>query len=318
MWLPLRRGTLTLVNVAITGSHGLIGTALTRALRGDGHRVLPVVRSNPTAGEPSIQWDPAAGTIDRGALRGLDAVVHLAGAGIADKRWTDDRKREILESRTAGTTLLAEALARLPGDERPSALVSGSAIGYYGDRGDDVLTETSGPGDLFLSEVCTKWELATRAAEDAGIRVAKIRTGIVLSSEGGALKKQLPLFKLFLGGRLGSGRQYQSWISIDDEVGAIRWLIDRDLAGPFNLTAPEPVTNAVFTSTLAKVLGRPSFVPVPSFGPKLLLGGELAQELLFASERVVPEALTKAGFKFRHRDLETALRAVLGRPTELA
>lgn len=304
------------MDIAITGASGLIGTAVSAALRADGHRVVPVVRRPVADGERAVRWDPAGGTIDNAALQGIDAVVHLAGAGIGDKRWSDERKREILESRTRGTAVLAEALAGL--DQKPAVLVSGSAIGYYGDRGDEVLTEDSTAGDIFLSEVCVAWEAAAAPAIEAGIRVPFIRTGIVLSAHGGALKRTLPLFKAFVGGRLGSGRQWWSWISIDDEVAAIRWLLDHDVAGPVNLTAPEPVTNAEFTKTLGHVLGRPTVLPVPAFGPKLLLGGELADQLLFASQRVLPTVLEDRGFPFAHRDLETALRAVLGRPAPAA
>ncbi|MEZ5143544.1 MAG: TIGR01777 family oxidoreductase [Acidimicrobiales bacterium] len=304
------------MDIAITGASGLIGTALAASLRADGHRVVPVVRRLVADGERAVRWDPSAGTIDAAALEGVDAVVHLAGAGIGDKRWTPERKQEILQSRSRGTAVLAEALAGL--ERKPAVLVSGSAIGYYGDRGDEVLTEASGPGDIFLSEVCVAWEAATGMAVEAGIRVPIVRTGIVLSADGGALAKTLPLFKAGLGGRMGSGTQWWSWISIDDEVAAIRWLLDHDVAGPVNLTAPAPVTNAEFTKVLGRVLGRPTVLPVPRFGPKLLLGGELAEQLLFASQRVQPTVLEDHGFTFAHRDLESALRAVLGRPAPAA
>jgi uncharacterized protein (TIGR01777 family) len=297
--------------VAITGSSGLIGGALGASLRGDGHRVVRVVR-RPPAGPDELRWDPDRGTIDRARLEGVDAVVHLAGAGIGDHRWTDEYKRTILESRTRSTALLAATLAGL--DRPPSVLVSGSAIGVYGDRGDEVLTEQSPPGTSFLADVVRRWEAEAAPAVEAGIRTPLIRTGIVLDPDGGALPKLLPLFKLGLGGRMGSGRQWWSWISLPDEVAAIRFLIDGDLEGPVNLTAPAPVTNAEFTRVLARVLHRPSLLPVPAFGPKLLRGPELAQELLFASQRVVPEVLGKASFPFAHPDLETALRALLGKP----
>ncbi|CAN5673309.1 TIGR01777 family oxidoreductase [soil metagenome] len=304
------------MDVVISGSHGLIGSALVRSLQADGHRAIRLVRSEPAPNELAVRWDPGAGEIDRAGLEGVDAVVHLAGEGIASKRWTAEHKRRVLESRTKGTTLLAEALGGLAA--KPAVLLSGSAIGYYGDRGDERLTEASSPGDLFLSEVCTAWEASTAAAGGAGIRVAHLRTGIVLAEGGGALAKQLPLFKLGLGGKLGSGEQYQSWVSIDDHVGAMRFLLDHDVAGPVNLTGPEPVTNAAFTKAIGTVLGRPTLLTVPSFGPKLLLGTDLADELLFASQRVLPDVLTEAGYRFRHADVETALRAVLGRPDELA
>ncbi len=234
----------------------------------------------------------------------MGAVVHLAGAGIGDKRWTPERKQVILESRTKGTALLAATVAGL--SRPPDVLVSGSAIGFYGDRGDEVLTEQSGPGDDFLAEICTAWEAATHPAADAGIRVATIRTGIVLSADGGALAKLLPLFKLGLGGRFGSGRQWWSWITLDDEVGAILHLLDHPVRGPVNLTAPHPETNVGLTKALGHVLGRPSFLAVPAFGPKLAVGGELAKVLLFTSARVLPNVLESSGFTFAHADVESA------------
>lgn len=301
------------MDVAITGSTGMIGTALRRSLEADGHTVIPVVRRPAQAGERVVEWNPAIGTIDAAGLEGLDAVVHLAGEGIGEKRWTETQKRVILESRTRGTVLLTEALASLTSP--PPVLLSGSAIGFYGDRGDEQLTEASGPGepDMFLTDVVTAWEAAAQPAVDAGIRVAFIRTGIVLTKEGGALPQLLPLFKLFLGGKMGSGKQWMSWISIDDEIGAIRWLLDHDLSGPVNLVAPNAVTNAEFSKVLGEVLHRPSFLPVPAFGPRLLKGGELADELLFASQRVAPEVLSASGFAFEHPTLDVALRAVLAR-----
>jgi uncharacterized protein (TIGR01777 family) len=300
------------MDVLITGSTGLIGTALRKELAANGHRPIGLVRRSPERGEAAVRWDPDNGEIDAPSLEGVDAVVHLAGAGIGDKRWTDAYKREVLESRSGPTRLLASTLAAL--DRPPKVLVSGSAIGYYGDRGDEVLTETSAPGDLFLSKVCAAWEGAAAPAVEANIRVAFARTAIVLSRRGGALSKLLPLFRFGLGGRMGSGRQWWSWISIADEIRALMWLLDHDVAGPVNLASPNPVTNAEFSKVLGRVLSRPAIVPVPSFGPKLLRGAELADELLFASQRVQPDALTKSGFRFSHPDLEAALRAVLDRP----
>lgn len=298
------------MRVAITGSTGLIGSALTAHLQSLGHEVIRVVRSNPSGSD--VSWSPAEGRIDPGALDGVDAVVHLAGAGIGDKRWTDDYKRELLESRTKGTTLISEAIASAT--DGPSVLLSGSAIGIYGARGDQELTEISAPGEGFLADICIQWEQATSAAEAAGVRVVHLRTGIVLSAKGGALKKQLPLFKFGLGGKMGSGDQWQSWISIDDEVAAITHLLTADTRGAVNLTAPNPVTNAEFTDTLGDVLHRPTVLPIPKFGPKLLLGGELAENLLFSGQRVLPAVLNAdAGFTFQHPDLATALRALLGK-----
>lgn len=296
------------MRVAITGSSGLIGGALRASLKADGHEVVPVVRS---AGAPgSVRWDIDAGQIDAGGLEGIDAAVHLAGAGIGDKRWTDERKREIRESRTKGTALLAGTLARL--DAKPSVLISGSAVGYYGDRGDEQLTETSPPGTGFLAEVVAAWEAATAAASESGIRVATIRSGIVLDADGGALPRMARLAKLGLLGKLGTGQQWMSWISLADEVGAIRFLLDHDVHGPVDLTAPTPVTNAVFTKALGRVLHRPTFLPIPSFGPKLLLGAELADSLLFEGQRVLPEVLLDAGYEFQHDEVESALEDILG------
>jgi uncharacterized protein (TIGR01777 family) len=298
------------MEVAITGASGLVGTALARSLRRDGHTVRPVVR-RPSTDAGAIHWDPAGGTIDGDALDGVDAVVHLAGAGIGDKRWTPERKREIRESRITGTGLLTRTLADLP--HPPAVLVSASAVGFYGERGDEELTESSPPGDTFISELVEAWEGAARPAVDAGIRTVFTRSGMVLSTEGGALPRMVPLFRFFVGGRLGSGRQWWSWVSIDDEVGAIRFAIDRsDVAGPANLTAPQPVTNAQFTAALGSVVHRPTVLPIPAFGPRLVLGRELADELLFTSQRVLPAVLTAAGYPFAHPDLHTALRGLLG------
>jgi uncharacterized protein (TIGR01777 family) len=300
------------MDVAITGSHGLIGTALSRSLREDGHVVVPVVRGADGSGGRVVHWDVEAATIDADALEGVDAVVHLAGAGVASGRWTDERRRLIRESRTRGTALLAEALAGL--DTKPAVLVSGSAIGYYGDRGDEELTEASPPGDDFLAKVCRDWEAATGMAEAAGIRVANIRSGVVLSAEGGALAAQLRPFKLGLGGQAGDGRQWLSWISLDDEIGAIRFLLDHDVSGPVNLTAPAPARNAEFTRTLGQVLRRPTVLRIPRAITRLPAGvGDLVESLLFTSARVAPAVLTDAGYGFRHRDLGSTLRAVLKR-----
>lgn len=297
------------MRVAITGSTGLIGTALCDHLRRRGHSVVPVVRRQ--AGPGEIHWDPAAGELDSSALAGVDAVVHLAGAGIGDKRWTDAYKHEIRESRVRSTCLISEAIAATDGG--PQVLLSGSAIGIYGARGDEELDEHSSIGSGFLAQICTDWEASTGVAEAAGVRVVFLRTGIVLSTKGGALKRQLPLFKAGLGGRFGNGRQWQSWISIDDEVAAIEHLLTSSLRGPVNLTAPEPVTNADFAATLARVLRRPALLPVPGFGPKLLLGSELTENLLLTGQRVLPRALLADGYEFGHPDLETALRSLLGK-----
>lgn len=296
------------MKILITGASGLIGSALTTALTSQGHTTVSAVRREPRRND-EVRWDPKAGTIDPKAFDGVDAVIHLAGAGIGDKRWTDDYKKEILESRTRSTRLLAETMAALP--NKPSVFLSGSAIGIYGARGDESLSESGSEGSGFLADVCRDWEEAAAPARAAGIRTVFLRTGIVLSPKGGALKKQLPLFKLGLGGKFGNGKQWQSWISIDDEVNAIIHLLTSQLSGPVNLTAPTPVTNKDFTRILGKVLKRPAFQTIPSFGPKLLLGGELADALLFTGQRVVPTALQNDGYVFAHPTLDVALRALL-------
>ena len=297
------------MRIAITGSSGLIGTALQERLADDGHQVIPIVRGEARPG--TIRWDPAAGQLDAAQLDGLDGVVHLAGEGIGDHRWSEAHKHRVIESRRAGTRLLSEALAATT--RRPAVLVSGSAVGFYGDRGDEVLTERSSPGTGFLTEVCLAWEGATAAAEAAGIRVAHLRTGIVLDSRGGALRKMALPFRFGLGGRLGSGKQWMSWIHLADEVEAIRFLLTHDVSGPVNGTAPTPVTNAVMSKALGRALHRPAVVPVPAFGPRLLLGRELADNLLFTGQRVLPEVLVAAGYEFRHPELDEALGSLLTR-----
>ncbi len=299
------------LTIAISGSSGLIGTALTTRLRADGHTVMPMVRT--TAREGEIHYDPRAGQLDPEHLIGVDAIVHLAGAGIGDRRWTAAYRREILESRTLSTSLIARSMAEVVNRGGPRTLLSGSAIGFYGATDDQELNERSDAGDGFLADVCQEWEAATSPADDAGIRVAHLRTGIVLSPAGGALKKLLPLFRFGLGGRMGSGRQWQSWISIDDQVGAIAFLLTADISGPVNLTAPTPVTNSEFTKVLAEALSRPALLPIPSFGPRLLLGRALADALLFTGQRVLPDRLTEAGFSFEHSTLAEAFASLLRR-----
>ena len=289
------------MDVAITGSSGLIGSALGAALRAAGHRVRPIVRRPATA--------PDEISVDALDLTGLDAVVNLAGEGIGEKRWNDEQKRRIVESRLVGTTKLAAAVA----EAGVPVLLSGSAIGYYGNRGDDVLTEDSDPGTGFLAELCVGWEHATRAASDAGARVALLRTGIVLTPTGGALKKLLPLFKIGVGGRMGTGKQWVSWVTLEDHVRATMHLLTAGISGAVNVVAPNPVTNAEQAKTLGRVLKRPSFLPTPSFGPKLVLGAELAAALLNDSQRVVPERLVESGFEHAHPELEGALRSLLDR-----
>ena len=297
------------MKIVISGSSGLIGTQLVAKLSNSGHEVVRLVRRSPKAGE--IQWNPKSGSLDASALEGVDAVIHLSGAGIGDKRWSDGYRKEILDSRTDTTALLAKTIASL--SRKPSVFLSGSAIGIYGARNDEQLTEVSTHGTGFLAEVCEQWEAAAKPAVDAGVRTVYLRTGIVLSPKGGALKKLLPLFKLGVGGKFGNGKQWQSWISIDDEIGAIEYLLTANVSGAVNLTAPNPVTNAEFTKVLASVLKRPAIVPVPTFAPKILLGGELADALLFTGQRVIPAALNASGYSFKHTTLESALRSLLSK-----
>jgi uncharacterized protein (TIGR01777 family) len=295
------------MKIFISGASGLIGKRLVEQLQQNGHDVVRLVRRAASTGE--IMWDPKAGVLSASALEGADAVIHLSGAGIGDKRWTSSYKREILESRTITTNLIATTIANM--NRKPSVFLSGSAIGIYGPRGDEQLTEVSTDGTSFLADVCKQWEDAAKPASDAGIRTVLLRTGIVLTTKGGALKKQLPLFQLGLGGKFGNGKQWQSWISIDDEVGAIEHLLTANVSGAVNLTAPNPVTNAEFTSTLARVVKRPAILPIPPFAPKAILGGELADALLFTGQRVIPAALNASGYQFVHPTLEVALRALL-------
>lgn len=296
------------MKVAITGSHGLIGSALVPRLTAAGHTVIRVVRGAAGPGEAS--WDPAGGTIDIAALGGVDAAIHLAGVGIADRRWSTAHKAAVLDTRVQGTRVLAEALARL--EPRPSVLLSGSAIGYYGDRGGEDLTESSEAGTGFLAEVCRQWEAAASPADDAGIRVLRLRTGIVLSPAGGALAKQLPLFRLGVGGRLGSGRQYMSWIALDDDVAAIAFALTADgLRGAANLTAPNPVTNAELAAAIGRALHRPAALPVPAAALKIALGRQMATEMLLGGAKVLPRALQEAGYAFAHPEVEEALGTML-------
>jgi uncharacterized protein len=295
------------MKILISGASGLIGSALTRAAVEAGHTVVALVRK---PGTPStVHWDPERGTIDTAGLEGSDAIVHLAGESIASRRWTPAQKDRILDSRVKGTELLASAVARM--NRRPSVMISSSAIGVYGDCGDVVLTESTPPGSDFLASVCREWERATAAAANAGIRVVQLRTGIVLAKSGGALAKMVTPFKLGVGGRIGSGTQYMSWIDLDDEVQVILHCIQKEtLQGAVNSVGPSPVTNAEFTKTLARVLSRPSLFPLPEFAARLILG-EMADGLLLASQRVQPTKLLSSGYVFRHTNLEETLRRIL-------
>ena len=298
------------MKVAVTGASGLIGSALVPHLRSVGHEVVTLVR-RPATSTSEITWDPKAGTVDLDALAGVDGVVHLAGAGVGDHRWTDDYKREILDSRVDGTHAIARAMAAL--DPRPRVLVSASAIGFYGDTADRIVDESSPAGTGFLANVVQAWESAAYPAVDAGIRVVHPRTGLVVASGGGAWARMFPLFKLGLGGKLGPGNQYWSWISLRDEVCALQFLLEQDhLTGPVNLTGPVPVTNAEVTAVMGKVLGRPTVLPAPAFALKAVLG-EFSTEVL-GSSRVVPTVLTNAQFGFQDSSIESAVRSALASP----
>jgi uncharacterized protein (TIGR01777 family) len=295
------------VRILVSGASGLVGRALVPALRERGHAVRRLVRGEAHA--PDARWDPAAGTLDGDALAGCDAVVHLAGESIAEGRWTEAKKARIRGSRVGPTRLLAEAIAR---ERRPPALLAASAIGFYGDRGEETLTEDHGGGTGFLPDVCREWEAATGAAQAAGARVARLRLGVVLAREGGALAAMLTPFKLGIGGRLGSGRQWFSWIALPDVVDVIvRGVETADLDGPVNVVTPAPVRNADFTRALGAVLSRPAVAAMPAFAARLAFG-EMADALLLASTRVVPKRLDGVGHRPRFPEVEGALRHLLG------
>ncbi|MDP8950767.1 MAG: TIGR01777 family oxidoreductase [Actinomycetota bacterium] len=297
------------MDVLVSGSTGLVGTALVPALTNEGHRVVRLTRSG-DGSDDAVRWDPAAGTIDAERLRGIDAVVHLAGENIVG-RWTPAKKARIRDSRVKGTRLLAETIAGL--STPPPVMVSTSATGYYGDRGNELLREESAPGTNFLAGVCQEWEAAAQPAREAGVRVVHPRFGLVLSPEGGALGTTLPIFKLGGGGRIGSGNQYWPWVAIDDVVGAIfHCLTSESLEGPVNVGVYDPPTNAQYTRTLGRVLNRPTIFPLPAPAARLMLG-QVADELLLASQRVEPAKLRESGYEFRYPELEGALRHLLGR-----
>ncbi|MGW4506537.1 TIGR01777 family oxidoreductase [Streptomyces sp. NPDC004436] len=295
------------MRIAVTGSTGLIGSALVRSLRADGHEVVRFVRREPSAADEA-RWDPERGYVDPAGPAGCAAVVHLAGAGIGDHRWTDAYKRTIRDSRVLGTAALAKALAGL--DEPPAVLVSGSAVGYYGDTGDRVVDEDSPAGRGFLPSVCQEWEAAADPAREAGIRTAFARTGLVVAKDGGAWGRMFPLFRAGLGGRLGDGRQYWPFISLRDEVRALRHIVDTpSLHGPVNLTAPEPLTNRQVTAAMGRVLKRPAVLPVPAVALRVVLG-EFSQDVL-SGQRARPARLLESGFVFRDPGIEEAIRAAL-------
>ncbi len=297
------------MRVLVSGASGLVGSALIRRLPAPNEAVR-LVRGEPAPGLKHVHWDPDAGTVDADGLEDLDAVVHLAGENLASGRWTEAKKACIRNSRVRGTSLLAQALAGLA--RPPKVLVSASAVGYYGNRGSDALDETSEPGAGFLADVCRAWEAATQPASAAGIRVVHARLGVVLDRQGGVLARLLPLFRLGLGGRLGSGRQYLSWITLDDAARAIMSILERDsLQGPVNVTSPRPVTNREFTAVLGRVLHRPTLFLAPALMLRLALG-EMADEMLLSGARVMPRKLESSGFVFSDPDLERAVRRIVG------
>ena len=303
--MPTDQSSSRTTFVAITGASGFIGHALVERLRANGTRVRRLVRSPRSDSPDDIVWDPMRGVLAARDLEGAEAVIHLAGEPIAH-RWTSARRKAIRDSRVRGTELLARAIAAL--ERKPNVLLSGSAVGFYGDRGDEAVGEESAPGKDYLAGVAREWESATGAAKDAGVRVVLLRSGIVLNPHGGALERMLPPFRLGVGGPLGSGRQWMSWIALADHLRAMEHaLATTGLHGPVNFVAPNPVTNAEFAGTLGRVLGRPSLVPVPAFALELLYG-EMARATLLAGQRVLPKALLRSGFRFEHPTLEEALR----------
>jgi uncharacterized protein (TIGR01777 family) len=307
----LRIQTARAMKILVSGSSGFIGSSLVPFLTTGGHEVIRLSRTKPNQDETVVRWDPVRRQIDLSHLDGVDAVVHLAGENLGTGRWSRQKKHRIRTSRVEGTRFLCESLTKLPNP--PRVLVSASAVGYYGSRGDEVLDEQSQPGSGFLSEVCRGWEEATEPARQIGVRVVNLRIGAVLSPAGGALAQMLPPFKAGLGGQVGSGNQYMSWISIEDLVGLILFVLrEENLVGPVNAVAPHPVTNRELTKTLGRVLRRPTAMALPTFAARLAFG-EVADELLLASARVNPSKLLGAGYEFRHPRLETALRHVLGK-----
>lgn len=294
------------MKVLIAGASGFLGKALAADLPAHGHSVSTLVRRPATAAS-EIEWHPERGELNAAALEGVDAVISLSGAGVSDKRWNAAYKRELVDSRVQPTATIAVALAALPPADRPRAFLSASAIGYYGERGDEPLSEAATAGTGFLADLVQQWEAATAPADAAGVRVATLRTGLVLSASGGLLKRLVPLFKLGAGGKLGPGTQYQAWISLADEIAAIRHILESEsLSGPVNLAGPQPVTNKEFSQTLAKVLHRPALAPAPAFALRLALG-EFADEGVLISQRVIPEKLTENGYRFQHEDVHAAL-----------
>ncbi len=299
------------MKILITGSSGMIGTALSIYLSSKGHDIVRLTRSKSDPEENKYNWIPEAGIIDTSGLEGINAVVHLAGENISSGRWTDEKKARIRRSRVKGTKFLCESLARL--NNKPEVVICASAIGYYGERGDEILTEDSGNGEGFLAEVCSEWENAIGFCSSSGVRTSCLRTGLVLSMDGGALPRMLAPFKMGAGGTLGSGKQYMSWIALDDLLSVIEFvLLDKNISGPVNAAAPNPVTNREFTKTLGSVLKRPALFSMPSFAARLIFG-EMGDQLLLSSTRVIPEKLRQNGFRFRFEKIEAAIRSLLNK-----
>jgi len=296
------------MKILIAGASGLVGSALVSKLKAEGAEVTRLVRAAAKSGE--VEWHPESGSIDPPALEGFDAVINLSGDGIANGRWTAEKKRRILDSRVNGTRLLSETMANLA--RKPKAFINASAVGFYGSRGNELLDEESSPGEGFLANVCRQWEFATAPAEQSGIRVVRLRLGVILTPDGGIMGSMLRPFKIGLGGKVGSGEQVISWVAMDDVVAAIGFILQNEsLRGPINLVAPQPVTNEEFTKILGRVLSRPTFMAMPAFAARLAFG-EMADEMMLSSTRVAPKVLNDAGFKFQYPELEGAVRAMLG------
>ncbi|MCB2211186.1 TIGR01777 family oxidoreductase [bacterium] len=302
------------MKILITGSSGLIGGVLMQRLAADGHEIVRLIRRPVRDPEHELRWSPRHGRIDRDGVANMDAVIHLAGKNVAAGRWNDRLKQEIQDSRVDSTELLANTMAELRKEGRgPSILLSTSATGFYGSRGDDTLTESASPGEGFLADVCMDWEDAAKPARDAGVRVAHMRLGVVLTRDGGMLPKLEPLFRLGLGGPIGDGQQWFPWVHVDDVADAFAFALTEDsLSGPVNVTAPNPVRHGEFVKALGKVLNRPTVIPVPAALAELAMGKEMARDMVLASQRVVPEKLVEHGFAFRYAQVDDALRAALG------
>jgi len=298
------------MKVAVAGASGLIGKPLVASLESRGFEVARLVRTSPKDTSREIEWHPDQGAIDAAGLEGTDAIMNLAGDGIADGRWTEEKKRRIHDSRVNGTRLLSKTIAGL--SRKPKTFICASAIGFYGERGNEWVDEKSTSGKGFLADVCRDWEQATETAEAAGIRVVKLRLGVVLTKDGGIMASMLRPFKLGLGGKLGSGKQYLSWVTIEDTGAAFNFILDHgELRGPINVVAPHPATNEEFTKALGRVLSRPTFMAMPAFAARLVFGKEMANEMMLSSTRVAPKVLKDAGFKFQYPEIEGAVRAML-------